>query len=105
MNSWMRPGLRISWSYRGDVALVVDFDQYVSIAVAHHPVDGVVDGFLHGFLVLHTLVLSEVENAEDDDHAEIVRLVEDALQAAHVFAAEDDPSAAIALLFQGCSLE
>ncbi len=66
------------------IALVVDLDDHVAIASLEQPSNGAVYTRLHRVLVFQAFVLAEIVDAQDDDHAELVGLVEDALKALHV---------------------
>jgi hypothetical protein len=63
-----------------DVALVVHLDQHVGVALVEQPVRGRVGRRDDGRLVAQALVLSEVEVADDDDHSQVVRAIEHALE-------------------------
>ena len=63
-----------------DVALVVDLDDDVLPAAVEEPVHRAIHGAEDGGLVGQPFILSKIEDAEDDDHAEVVRAVEDALE-------------------------
>jgi len=73
---------------RSHVALVVDLDQHIAVAVLQHPADGLIHTAQDRLLVLESLVLAEVKQAQDDHHAELVGAVENLLQPAHVFRPE-----------------
>ena len=59
-----------------DVALVVDLDEHVRRPAIEKPRGHRVDRVDDGCLVLQALVLPEVEEADDRDHAELVGAVE-----------------------------
>src|SRR6266545_2377708 len=67
-----------------DVAFVVDLDEDVAITPLEEPIERVVHAALDRCLVLEPLILTEVKEPQNDDHAEFVRLVENALQPVHV---------------------
>jgi hypothetical protein len=52
--------------------------------VKRFPIEGVVHAALNGLLVLEPFSLAEIEKSQDHDHAELVCLVEHALEAIHV---------------------
>ena len=66
------------------VALVVDLHQHVAVVALEQPVGGVGHGAAHRGLVLHLLVLPEVEVADDRHHSQRIGLVEDAGEAIHI---------------------
>ena len=66
------------------VALVVDLDDRVAVAAVEQPGHRVLDTAPDRRLVVQPLVLPEVEQADDRDHAELVHPVEDRLEPGHV---------------------
>ncbi len=66
------------------VNFVGDLHQHVPAAALQQPVRRVSSGAQDGLLVLQALILAEVEVAHNGGHAQLVRPVQDAAQAAHV---------------------
>src|SRR6516164_6731714 len=67
-----------------DVAFIVDFKQYVGVALFfHNPLDSLLNRALDGFFVTHSLVLAEVENSHNRGHAKIVGSVQNPRQPPH----------------------
>ena len=85
-----------------DIALVVDLDQDVAVAVVEQPVHALSTARTTAASSRQSLVLAEVEDAEDHDHAELVGPVEDLRQAGHVVGPKRAVGV-IAELCQGCS--
>src|SRR5262245_21313141 len=67
-----------------NIAFVVDFDQHISITTVQHPIHGTIGGAQYGGFILQSLVLAEIEQTHDGDHAQFVRLVENTPQAREI---------------------
>jgi hypothetical protein len=61
----------------GNVCLIVDFHQYVAIAVVEKPVGRSVAGANDSILIGQSLILAPIEKSEDRSHAEFVGSIED----------------------------
>ena len=67
-----------------NVALVVDLNEEIAVPLVGQPVERVVHAAFHRGLVLESLVLAEVVDADDRDHAKVVGLVEDRFESVHI---------------------
>ncbi len=66
-----------------DVGFIVDFDEDVAIVLIEEPVGGIDDCVADGGFILEHLILTEVEVADDGDHAELVGAIKNTLEAGH----------------------
>jgi hypothetical protein len=66
------------------VALVINLDQHVAPAMVEQPAGSIVRGSHHCGFVLQSFILPKIEKTDDDDHAEVVGAVDDALQPGQV---------------------
>ena len=88
----------------GDIALVVHLHEHVAPAASEQPFRPLIGRTDDGGFVGETLVLPKIKVADDGDHPEVVRAVEDARQPSHGVRAQR-PSASNALFSHGCDLE
>lgn len=72
----------------GMIGFVGDFDEEIGVAFGEEPVGGVVGGFLDGLIVGESILLAEVEEAEDGGHSQFISAVEDFFEALQVVCAQ-----------------
>ena len=70
------------------VALVVDFDDDIAIAVVENPNCRVVHGGEDGSFIRENSVLRLIKISENHDHAEFIRAVKDTCESGEVFGAQ-----------------
>jgi hypothetical protein len=65
------------------VALVVDFDDHILVTALEEPLRRLVGGVHNRRRVRQPLILAKIKVAQNDNHADFVGAIEDALQPAH----------------------
>ncbi len=70
------------------VAFVIDFDQHIAEPLFQDPPRCVLGGCDHGCFVFETLVLAEIEVAEDHNHPQLIGFLDHLLHAISVIGPE-----------------